>query len=284
MSGDLVFLPVGAGFCNAYRVGKPRLVRGKKRIALPAIPAPGPSCSSSMAPCFAGFRLRRDSARPAAAAAHLHVRLHARRIRAGSGLHRDGRSRPADRRSRGYAIVSRGPPSIFTRTRLLGRSARARRAGGARGGGRRRRWRLPITTRSSACARRSGGRGAGIRLVPGVEISALWRPRRSMCWGLWIDPASAAAEDNALSSPKTERRHARMRRMCAALSKLRLPGDGASRCSGGSSRRADSLAPRGGSEGAKATLAIASRMRFASTWAAASPSLSPPIGPPLDVG
>ena len=62
-----------------------------------------------------------------------------------------------------------------------------------------------------------------IRLVPGVEISASWRHQSIHVLGLWIDPAEGrlgrALEEQA------ERRRARMRRMCDALSKSRLPGD-----------------------------------------------------------
>jgi len=63
----------------------------------------------------------------------------------------------------------------------------------------------------------------GIRLVPGVEISASWRHQSIHVLGLWIDPASAALA--AALDAQAERRRVRMRAMCAALSKLRLPGD-----------------------------------------------------------
>ena len=63
----------------------------------------------------------------------------------------------------------------------------------------------------------------GIRLVPGVEISASWRHQSIHVLGLWIDPASAAL--GAALEAQAGRRRVRMRSMCAALSKLRLPGD-----------------------------------------------------------
>ena len=63
----------------------------------------------------------------------------------------------------------------------------------------------------------------GIRLVPGVEISASWRHQSIHVLGLWIDPASSALA--AALSAQAERRRVRMRRMCAALSRARLPGD-----------------------------------------------------------
>lgn len=63
----------------------------------------------------------------------------------------------------------------------------------------------------------------GIRLVPGVEVSASWRHQSIHVLGLWIDPASAALA-RALQG-QAQLRCVRMRRMCAALSKLGLPGD-----------------------------------------------------------
>ena len=63
----------------------------------------------------------------------------------------------------------------------------------------------------------------GIRLVPGVELSACWRHQSIHVLGLWIDPDSAALRP-ALEG-QAERRRARMRSMCTALSKLKLPGD-----------------------------------------------------------
>ncbi|MGA2398603.1 MAG: PHP domain-containing protein [Steroidobacteraceae bacterium] len=63
----------------------------------------------------------------------------------------------------------------------------------------------------------------GIRFVPGVELSACWRHQSIHVLGLWIDPDSAAL-GTALEA-QAERRRTRMRRMCTALSKMRLPGD-----------------------------------------------------------
>jgi predicted metal-dependent phosphoesterase TrpH len=63
----------------------------------------------------------------------------------------------------------------------------------------------------------------GIRLVPGVEISASWSHQSIHVLGLWIDPASGALR--AALDAQAERRRVRMRGMCAALTKLRLPGD-----------------------------------------------------------
>jgi 3',5'-nucleoside bisphosphate phosphatase len=70
-------------------------------------------------------------------------------------------------------------------------------------------------------AQRAAGR-AGLRLVPGVEISASWRFQAIHLLGLWIDPA-AARLDEALER-QAERRRVRMRRICASLCKLGLPG------------------------------------------------------------
>ena len=62
----------------------------------------------------------------------------------------------------------------------------------------------------------------GIRLVPGVEISAAWRAQAIHVLGLWIDPASP--ELLSLLHAQGELRRARMRKICARLDKLRLPG------------------------------------------------------------
>jgi predicted metal-dependent phosphoesterase TrpH len=71
-------------------------------------------------------------------------------------------------------------------------------------------------------AQRAAG-GAGLRLVPGVEISASWRFQAIHVLALWIDPAAARLND-ALER-QAQRRRARMRSICASLSKLRLPGE-----------------------------------------------------------
>ncbi len=63
----------------------------------------------------------------------------------------------------------------------------------------------------------------GVRLVPGVEISASWRAQALHVLGLWVDPASANLR--ARLATQIERRRLRMRRICARLDKLNLPGD-----------------------------------------------------------
>jgi len=62
----------------------------------------------------------------------------------------------------------------------------------------------------------------GLRLVPGVEISASWRAQAIHVLGLWIDPASA--DLRSVLKMQAERRRARMRKICARLEKLGLPG------------------------------------------------------------
>jgi predicted metal-dependent phosphoesterase TrpH len=62
----------------------------------------------------------------------------------------------------------------------------------------------------------------GLRLVPGVEISASWRAQAIHVLGLWIDPASE--ELRGALGAQAERRRVRMRKMCARLEKLGLPG------------------------------------------------------------
>jgi predicted metal-dependent phosphoesterase TrpH len=62
----------------------------------------------------------------------------------------------------------------------------------------------------------------GLRLVPGVEISASWRAQAIHVLGLWIDPASPQL--CVALSAQGERRRQRMREICARLAKLGLPG------------------------------------------------------------
>jgi len=65
-------------------------------------------------------------------------------------------------------------------------------------------------------------RQLGIRLVPGVEISASWRSQAIHVLGLWIDPESAALR-RALDT-QAERRRLRMDKICAHLASIGLPG------------------------------------------------------------
>jgi predicted metal-dependent phosphoesterase TrpH len=61
-----------------------------------------------------------------------------------------------------------------------------------------------------------------LRLVPGVEISAAWRSQAIHVLGLWIDPSSA--ELRGVLQAQGQLRRLRMRKICARLEKLRLPG------------------------------------------------------------
>ncbi len=63
----------------------------------------------------------------------------------------------------------------------------------------------------------------GVRLVPGVEISASWRAQAIHVLGLWIDPTAPKLLERL--ETQAQRRHVRMRRICARLGKLGLPGD-----------------------------------------------------------
>jgi len=69
---------------------------------------------------------------------------------------------------------------------------------------------------------RTAAARAGIRLVPGVEISASWRGQDIHVLGLWIDPAAGPLL--ARLGSQAERRRARMRAICARLTKIGLPG------------------------------------------------------------
>lgn len=66
-------------------------------------------------------------------------------------------------------------------------------------------------------------RGAGIRLVPGVEVSASWRAQSIHVLGLWVDPASSQFQERLQA--QAGRRRQRMRSMCERLTKLGLPGE-----------------------------------------------------------
>lgn len=71
-------------------------------------------------------------------------------------------------------------------------------------------------------ARRAADR-IGIRLVPGVEISASWRHQTIHVLGLWIDPGCAPLA--SFLESQAERRRERMARICARLQRAGLPGD-----------------------------------------------------------
>jgi predicted metal-dependent phosphoesterase TrpH len=62
----------------------------------------------------------------------------------------------------------------------------------------------------------------GMRLVPGVEISASWRAQAIHVLGLWIDPACPNL--CSMLSAQADLRRARMRKICARLEQLGLPG------------------------------------------------------------
>jgi 3',5'-nucleoside bisphosphate phosphatase len=68
----------------------------------------------------------------------------------------------------------------------------------------------------------AAARRAGLALVPGVEISASWNFQAVHVLGLWIDPAHGPLRQ-ALDA-QTGRRRERMRKICARLAKLKLPG------------------------------------------------------------
>jgi predicted metal-dependent phosphoesterase TrpH len=69
----------------------------------------------------------------------------------------------------------------------------------------------------------AAAQACAITLVPGVEISAAWRAQAIHVLGLWIDPANLALQ--AHLAAQTELRRARMRKICARLGKMGLPGD-----------------------------------------------------------
>jgi 3',5'-nucleoside bisphosphate phosphatase len=85
---------------------------------------------------------------------------------------------------------------------------------------------LALTDHDTIAGLREAQREAdqcGIRIVPGVEISASWRAQAIHVLGLWVDPASLPLQERLNS--QGERRRVRMRGICATLSKLGLPGE-----------------------------------------------------------
>jgi predicted metal-dependent phosphoesterase TrpH len=72
-------------------------------------------------------------------------------------------------------------------------------------------------------AARAAALGTGMQLIPGVEISAAWRAQSIHVLGLWIDPAEAGLV--AALRTQAMRRDLRMRKICARLGDLGLPGD-----------------------------------------------------------
>jgi 3',5'-nucleoside bisphosphate phosphatase len=62
----------------------------------------------------------------------------------------------------------------------------------------------------------------GLTLVPGVEISASWRAQAIHVLGLWIDPSTSPLR--AALDAQADLRRARIRKICARLDKLKLPG------------------------------------------------------------
>jgi predicted metal-dependent phosphoesterase TrpH len=63
----------------------------------------------------------------------------------------------------------------------------------------------------------------GVQLVTGVEISASWRAQSIHVLGLWIDPANADLQ--CALAGQAELRRLRMRRICARLCAVGLPGE-----------------------------------------------------------
>ena len=84
---------------------------------------------------------------------------------------------------------------------------------------------LALTDHDTVAGLEEAEHGAGIhglRLVPGAEISATWRAQSIHVLGLWIDPASPQLRSSL--NAQEERRRVRMRKICARLEKLGLPG------------------------------------------------------------
>ena len=78
-------------------------------------------------------------------------------------------------------------------------------------------------TTAGLCEAAGAAAECGITLVPGVELSASWRSQAIHVVGLWIDPGATRLELQLAS--QMARRRQRMRKICARLGKLGLPGD-----------------------------------------------------------
>ena len=84
---------------------------------------------------------------------------------------------------------------------------------------------LALTDHDTMAGLEEAQQGAGVhglRLVPGVEISASWRAQSIHVLGLWVDPASSALRSEL--EAQGERRRVRMRKICDRLGKQGLPG------------------------------------------------------------
>ena len=84
---------------------------------------------------------------------------------------------------------------------------------------------LALTDHDTLAGLEEAGRSAatrGLRLVPGVEVSAQWRAQSIHVLGLWIDPESPLLR-RALDE-QADRRRQRMQRICAQLTRSGLPG------------------------------------------------------------
>ncbi len=84
---------------------------------------------------------------------------------------------------------------------------------------------LALTDHDTVAGLEQAGHSAsslGLRLVPGVEISASWRSQSIHVLGLWIDPTSAQLLEELQT--QAERRRRRMQKICERLTKAGLPG------------------------------------------------------------
>jgi 3',5'-nucleoside bisphosphate phosphatase len=63
----------------------------------------------------------------------------------------------------------------------------------------------------------------GLRLIPGVEVSAAWRAQTIHVLGLWVDPQARSLR--AALAGQADRRRRRLHAICAQLSLRGLPGE-----------------------------------------------------------
>ena len=174
---------------------------------------------------FAGFRLGRDAGGRLTLLRTYTFDYTSDGFERCAGLHRDGRPESQDGRARRQPLVSEAAgidlhthsscsDGSLTPAELVERAA----AAGVRV--------LALTdhdTLAGSAEARAAAERLGVRLVPGVELSACWRHQSIHVLGLWIDPDSAA-----LASCARGARPSGAARACAEcaprLSKIEVAG------------------------------------------------------------
>jgi len=186
MTEDLILLVLGTGvLAVGYKIWQTSLDAREARIASPRTRVRVPWCSSWTAPSPSPVFVCRAAPRAAGASCGRNLRLHQRRLRTRPGLHRACRPPARGRRAGGQPFVngslnidlhthSNCSDGSLTPADLVARAA----AAGVEV--------LALTDHDTVAGLEEAEHSAvvhGVRLVPGVEISASWRRRPFTCWG-----------------------------------------------------------------------------------------------------